>query len=90
MTPSGIEPATFRFEAQYINLSATTVKLNSEICISKGDTMYCDKSKWDFPISQQRLRSGGSPQNQLINPTPYITTPRVCYSFITDYIELLK
>jgi hypothetical protein len=47
--------------------------------------MYFDKSKRDFPISQQRLQSGGSSQTQLINPTPYITTPRVLYSFVTDY-----
>jgi len=47
--------------------------------------MYFDKSKRDFPISQQRLQSGGSPQTQLTNPTPYIKTLRVRYSFITDY-----
>jgi hypothetical protein len=38
MTPSGIEPATFRFVAQYLNHCATAVSIEHNICVLISST----------------------------------------------------
>jgi hypothetical protein len=42
MTPSGIEPATFRFVAQYLNHCATAVPNNVRITVNIRDA-HCRK-----------------------------------------------
>ena len=41
MTPSGIEPATFRFVAQHLNHCATAVPSSSWLFILFGCLYYC-------------------------------------------------
>jgi hypothetical protein len=40
MTPSGIEPATFRFVAQYLNHCATAVPLMNWVRVTNFDRMW--------------------------------------------------
>jgi hypothetical protein len=47
MTPSGIEPATFRFVAQYLNHCATVSGPLFTIVISANVTYFCFNSKYN-------------------------------------------
>ena len=51
MTPSGIEPATFRFVAQHLNHCATAVPLHNIVTVKNIHLTFCAwKRNFDFPL----------------------------------------